>query len=87
MATLPEARRWLAFIAEMGLPASEVASLVLAELERLSRAEQVVLTAVEQASEPVWLPGEYLRRAFRDEQRAQGEGDAAGLGGRKQHDY
>ena len=62
----PEVRRWLAFIAAMGLPASPLASLVLAELERLWRAEEAVLLAVEQASEPVWIPGEYLRRAFRD---------------------
>jgi hypothetical protein len=72
--SLADAKRWLAFIAAMGLPASEVASLVLAELERLGKAEEAVLLAVEQASEPVWIPGQFLRRAFSHELQQDSSG-------------
>lgn len=81
MPSLSDGRRWLASIAASSDPDAADASLVRAELERLGRAEEAVLLAVEQASEPVWIPGEFLRRAFRDEQHTSSEGDAADLGG------
>ena len=75
MSRLTPVYRWLASIAAS--PDSSdaaVASLALAELERLGRAEELVLRAVEQASEPVWLPGEFLRRAFVSHGTEQGAG-------------
>jgi hypothetical protein len=80
---------WLASLAASSSPDAAVASLALAELERLWRAEEAVLLAVAQASEPAWIPGEYLRRAFSDEQRTSSASDAEGVGGgeRSNHEH
>lgn len=78
MPSLSDGRRWLASIATSSDPNAAVASLVRAELERLGRAEQAVLLAVEQASEPVWIPGEFLRRAFRDVEQSSSQAECVG---------